>query len=69
MMIERIRSKVTLVLQVSEEGTKAAAATAVAFKLRSRPIALPIVPEFHADRPYLYAIVKSRTLTFIGQFV
>ena len=56
-------------MQVSEEGTKAAAATAVGFKLRSRPIALPLVPEFHADRPYLYAIVKSRTLTFIGQFV
>ena len=58
-------------IEVSEEGTKAAAATYVqmvgmtAFTPKRRQV------EFHANRPFLYAIIEksSGTIFFIGQYV
>ncbi|GMR56121.1 hypothetical protein PMAYCL1PPCAC_26316, partial [Pristionchus mayeri] len=51
------------VLEVSEEGTEAAAATAV-IMTRCRP-APPLKLVF--DRPFLYAVVKGNDILFVGQ--
>eukprot|EP01061_Rhynchopus_euleeides_P030072 TRINITY_DN4995_c0_g2_i1.p1 TRINITY_DN4995_c0_g2~~TRINITY_DN4995_c0_g2_i1.p1 ORF type:complete len:395 (+),score=140.73 TRINITY_DN4995_c0_g2_i1:68-1186(+) len=45
------------VVEVNEEGTEAAAATAVLFLRRSRPAP---VPEFRCDRPFLFAVYDTQ---------
>ena len=52
-------------VEVDETGTRAAAATGIALGCSA-----PSRPEiFHADRPFLYAIVKGNTVLFLGRFV
>jgi serine protease inhibitor len=52
-------------VDINEEGTEAAAATAVSIKLESAP------PTMRVDRPYLFAIRErlSGTILFIGKIV
>ena len=53
-------------VEVDETGTRAAAVT------RSISIGCSATPQprvFHADRPFLYAIVKGDTILFLGRFV
>lgn len=51
-------------LQVSEEGTEAAAATGITFELCS----FVPTPELAFDRPFIYAIVKDdKDILFVGQ--
>ena len=54
-------------VDVNEEGTEAAAATAVGMALTAAPLAPP--PEFRADRPFLFMIRDKRTdsLLFMGR--
>jgi serine protease inhibitor len=58
-------------VEVSEEGTEAAAATAsvVFWGRASRPWVLPRVPVFRADHPFLFAIRdrKSTAILFLGR--
>ena len=56
-------------IEVSEEGTKAAAATA-AIMTMSAYEPEPRQVEFHADRPFVYLISESDSgaIYFIGQF-
>ena len=56
-------------VEVSEEGTEAAAATAVALLADASVPLLPFVPEFRADRPFLYLIRDKATGTvlFLGR--
>lgn len=56
-------------IEVSEEGTKAAAATA-AIMTMSALAPEPRQVEFHADRPFVYLISESDSgaIYFIGQF-
>lgn len=56
-------------IEVSEEGTKAAAVTA-AIMTMSALAPEPRTVEFHADRPFVYIISESDTgaIYFIGQF-
>lgn len=56
------------VIEVDEEGTKAAAATAVAASARSIP-SPPL--QFKADRPFVFAIVEKATglLAYSGRIV
>ena len=56
-------------IEVSEEGTKAAAVTA-AIMTMSALAPEPRQVEFHADRPFVYVISESSTgaIYFIGQF-
>jgi len=58
-------------VEVSEEGTEAAAATAsvVLWGRASRPWVLPRVPVFRADHPFLFAIRdrKSTAILFLGR--
>ena len=56
-------------IEVSEEGTKAAAVTA-AIMTMSAYEPEPRQVEFHADRPFVYIISESSTgaIYFIGQF-
>lgn len=53
-------------VEVHERGTEAAAATAMILKVRG---AVEHVPEFHADRPFVYLIRDKRTGTvlFLGR--
>jgi serpin B len=56
-------------VDVNEEGTEAAAATAVVVK-KTRAVSKPRpVPVFRADRPFLFAIVdeQSRSVLFMGR--
>jgi len=55
-------------IEVAEEGTEAAASTAVVMELRSLP--LP-PPTFRADRPFLFLIRETRTgsILFLGRMV
>ena len=55
-------------MQVNEEGTEAAAATAV-LMMRSSAMRPKPDPEFRADRPFVFAIWERRTRTvlFVGQ--
>ncbi len=58
-------------VDVSEKGTEAAAATAVGMKATAAvPGARPFVPTFRADRPFLFLIrdVQSGGVLFIGRF-
>ena len=54
-------------IAVDEEGTEAAAATAVVAQLQSMPMTEP----FHVDRPFLYVIhdVEHGTPLFLGRVV
>jgi len=60
-------------IEVDEQGTTAAAATAVMMLALSaeRPAKPPRIPEFRADRPFLFAIRDSGTgtLVFLGRVV
>jgi serpin B len=53
------------IVEVDEAGTRAAAATSIGIGCGGPP--RPQV--FHADRPFLYAIVKGDTILFLGRFV
>ena len=65
--LEQIQTKAFV--EVNEEGTEAAAATAVAMELNSLPIAEPFIPTFKADRPFIYFIKDndSGTILFLGR--
>ena len=52
-------------VEVDEAGTRAAAVTGIGIGCSAPP--QPQV--FHADRPFLYAIVKGDTILFLGRFV
>jgi serine protease inhibitor len=54
-------------IEVNEDGTEAAAATAVVMNTTSAPIDKPI--EFTVDRPFIYAIADKKTglIMFIGK--
>ena len=57
-------------VEVAEEGTEAAAATAMRFKaLGGRPTHEPPPVVFRADRPFLFAILENstRTVLFLGR--
>lgn len=56
-------------IEVNEEGTKAAAVTMGIVSLTSVALPKP-VPQFHADRPFLYLITEQSTGTilFMGQY-
>ncbi len=58
-------------VEVNETGTEAAAATAVVGALRSAPAVQPFIPEFRADRPFLYLIrdVKTGNILFLGRML
>jgi serpin B len=55
-------------VDVTEEGTEAAAATAVLMQARSMPRP---APEFRADRPFMFVIqdVETRSVLFAGRLV
>jgi len=57
-------------VEVNEEGTEAAAATAVVMTLRSAPIERP-APVFRADHPFLFLIRDnaSGSILFLGRIV
>jgi len=61
--LSEVRQKVFV--KVDETGTEAAAATGAVMTLKM----VPNVKPFHADRPFVYAIVKDNTILFIGRFV
>lgn len=52
-------------IEVNEEGTEAAAATAAVLKKRCAPRIL----HFEADHPFLYWIWNKKTILFAGVFV
>jgi serpin B len=54
------------VIEVNEEGTKAAAATAVVMTAKAAPLTMT----FRADRPFLFLLrdVDSGTVLFVGRF-
>lgn len=53
-------------VEINEEGTEAAAATAAIVTARMRPIA----ERFHADHPFLFFIKNTQTnsILFLGKF-
>eukprot|EP01122_Echinamoeba_exundans_P005059 TRINITY_DN1523_c0_g1_i1.p1 TRINITY_DN1523_c0_g1~~TRINITY_DN1523_c0_g1_i1.p1 ORF type:complete len:398 (-),score=110.39 TRINITY_DN1523_c0_g1_i1:103-1296(-) len=53
-------------VDVNEEGTEAAAATAVVMAKRGRP-APP--PEFFCDRPFVFLICRGKTILFVGKLM
>ncbi|XP_053965659.1 serine protease inhibitor 42Dd [Anastrepha ludens] len=53
------------VIEVNEEGTEAAAATAMIMMARC----MLVDPQFIADRPFFYAIWNKRNILFAGAFV
>lgn len=55
-------------VDVNEEGTEAAAATAVGMRLSSMPVSPPV---FRADHPFFFAIVhkKTETILFAGRIM
>ena len=57
-------------IEVSEEGTKAAAVTAGIMTMSALPTAQPRRVEFHADRPFIYIITERNTgaIFFMGQY-
>lgn len=57
-------------IEVSEEGTKAAAVTAAIMTMSARIDEEPRRVNFHADHPFIYLITEARTgaILFIGQY-
>ena len=57
------------VVEVNEDGTEAAAATAVVMMMRSMPIDKP--PVFHADHPFIFFVQEKSTksILFLGRLV
>jgi serpin B len=55
-------------VDVNEEGTEAAAATDVEAATKSAPA--PVVPEFRADHPFVFAIrdETTDTILFLGRY-
>jgi len=55
-------------VEVNEEGTEAAAATGIIFKVESAP---PPPPVFRADRPFIFLIRDRQTdsILFLGRLV
>lgn len=53
-------------IEVAEDGTKAAAATGIAFATASLLIG---VPEFTADHPFLFYILNRGVTVFVGRFI
>ncbi len=59
-------------VEVTEKGTEAAAATAVSMAMATAmPVMVPFVPEFKADRPFVFVIRHrdSGTILFMGRMV
>lgn len=58
-------------VEVNEEGTEAAAATAVAIVAQGMPEMPPSIPIFRADHPFLFAIrdKKSGVILFLGRVI
>jgi serpin B len=58
-------------VDVTEEGTEAAAATGAAVESLSAPFSPPMRPEFRADHPFIFAIsdVRTGTILFLGRVV
>ncbi|MBU4369631.1 serpin family protein [Patescibacteria group bacterium] len=58
-------------VDVNEEGTEAAAATAVVMKLTSTGIPEPTIPTFRADHPFIFIIQQNDTgnILFMGKVV
>ena len=56
-------------VKVDETGTEVAAVTGIGMMATSAMIDPPKPKEFHADRPFLYAIVKGNSILFLGRFV
>lgn len=56
-------------VDVNEEGTEAAAATAVVMRLRGLPTTRPFIPTFRADQPFVYLIrdCRSGSILFLGR--
>jgi serpin B len=56
-------------VDVNEEGTEAAAASAVVFRMRGRVSKPPPVPTVRADHPFLFAILDrySDSILFFGR--
>lgn len=57
-------------VEVKEEGTEAAAATAVIMATKAAPGPEPRIPVFRADHPFIYMIIHkpSGALLFLGKF-
>lgn len=57
-------------IEVSEEGTKAAAVTAAIMTMSALPTEEPKHVTFHANRPFVYMITEANTnaIFFMGQF-
>ena len=62
--LSEVRQKVFV--NVDETGTEAAAATGAAFSVK---FFQPPDQLFHANRPFMYAVVKENTILFLGRFV
>jgi len=58
-------------VEVNEQGTEAAAATAVAVMAGGIPEEVPFTPEFKADRPFLFLIQENATgsVLFMGRMM
>ncbi|VDD88739.1 unnamed protein product [Enterobius vermicularis] len=54
-------------IEVNEEGTEAAAATAIAVSTTSLHFERP-TPTFTADHPFMFVIAKGNTLLFAGKY-
>uniref|UniRef100_F1L0I4 Serpin B6 n=1 Tax=Ascaris suum TaxID=6253 RepID=F1L0I4_ASCSU len=55
-------------IETNEEGTEAAAATAILMSRSMRPLAATLPIRFIADHPFIFAIVKNNHILFIGRF-
>uniref|UniRef100_A0A915ALB5 Serpin domain-containing protein n=1 Tax=Parascaris univalens TaxID=6257 RepID=A0A915ALB5_PARUN len=55
-------------IETNEEGTEAAAATAILMSRSMRPSAPTLPIKFIADHPFIFAIVKNNHILFIGRF-
>lgn len=57
-------------VEVSEEGTEAAAASAVIMMKTSMPVDQKDIVEFKADRPFIFMIIENKTgaILFIGHY-
>ena len=58
------------IVDVNEEGTEAAAATAVVMKTKSKSMVIERIPEFRCNRPFIFFIhdYKTQTILFMGRY-